>query len=171
VQHNARFSCTEKATNASARCILNQKKKPYTPRLPSLCCHHFDLCTANGTTIPTYGWLPLNLNLRLRRNFTWRFVVAYSTQPLIGVNFLSHFGLLVDCKHNRLLGRHSCFIPVSRGTRTTSIVSTRLTSEVRDPDQPGERNDPSIQDYLPQLQNLRQRFPAAGRTNNLSTEV
>jgi hypothetical protein len=28
---------------------------------------------------------------------------GYVTHPLIGVDFLSHFGLLVDCKHNRLL--------------------------------------------------------------------
>jgi hypothetical protein len=130
---------------------------------------NYDLCAANGTTIPTYGWLSLNLNLGLRRNFTWQFVVADVTQPLIGVDFLSHFGLLVDCKHNRLLGRHSCFIPVSRGTRTTSMVSTRPASEVWDPHPPGERNHPSIQYHLPRLQNLRRGFPAAGRMNNLST--
>jgi hypothetical protein len=29
--------------------------------------------------------------------------VADVTQPLIGVDFLSHFGLLVDCRNNRLL--------------------------------------------------------------------
>jgi hypothetical protein len=104
---------------------------------------NYDFCTANGTTISNYGWLSLNLNLGLRRNFTWRFVAADITQPLIGVDFLSHFGLLVDYKHNRLLGRHSRFISVSRGTRTTSMVSTRPTSKVRDPHQPGERNHPS----------------------------
>jgi hypothetical protein len=64
---------------------------------------NYDLCAANGTTIPTYGWLSLSLNLGLRRDFTWRFVVADVTQPLIGVDFLSHFGLLVDCRNNRLL--------------------------------------------------------------------
>jgi hypothetical protein len=30
-------------------------------------------------------------------------VVADVTHPLIGVDFLSHFGLLVDCRNNRLL--------------------------------------------------------------------
>jgi hypothetical protein len=58
---------------------------------------NYDLYAANGTTIHTYGWLPLNLNLELRRNFTWRFVVADVTHSVIGVDFLSHFGLLVDC--------------------------------------------------------------------------
>jgi hypothetical protein len=64
---------------------------------------NYDLSAANGTTIPTYGWLPLSLNLELRLNFTWRFVVADVTQPLIGADFLSHYGLLVDCKYKRLL--------------------------------------------------------------------
>jgi hypothetical protein len=58
---------------------------------------NYDLCVANGTTIPTYGWLPLSFNLGLRREFTRRFVVANVIQPLIGADFLSHFGLLVDC--------------------------------------------------------------------------
>jgi cleavage and polyadenylation specificity factor subunit 1 len=63
----------------------------------------YDLCAANGTTIHTYGWPPLSLNFGLRRDFTWRFVVADVTHPLIGVDFLSHFGLLVDCRNTRLL--------------------------------------------------------------------
>jgi hypothetical protein len=33
----------------------------------------------------------------------WRFVVAGVTQPLIGIDFLSHFSLLMDCRNNRLL--------------------------------------------------------------------
>jgi hypothetical protein len=32
-------------------------------------------------------------------------VVADVTHPLNGIDFLYHFDLLVDCKHNRLLGR------------------------------------------------------------------
>jgi hypothetical protein len=39
----------------------------------------------------------------LRRDFMWRFVVVGVTHPLIGVDFLFHFGLLVDCRNNRLL--------------------------------------------------------------------
>jgi hypothetical protein len=64
---------------------------------------NYNLCAANGTTIPTYGWLPLSLTLGLRREFTWRFVVANVTYPLIGADFLSHCGLLADCRNNRLL--------------------------------------------------------------------
>jgi cleavage and polyadenylation specificity factor subunit 1 len=64
---------------------------------------NYELCAANGTTISTYGWLPLSLNLGLCRDFTWRFVVADVTHILIGADFLSYFSLLVDCRNNRLL--------------------------------------------------------------------
>jgi hypothetical protein len=64
---------------------------------------NYNLCADNGTTIPTYGWLSLSLNLGLRRDFTRRFVVADVTHPFIGVDFSSHFRLLVGCRNNRLL--------------------------------------------------------------------
>ena len=60
------------------------------------------LYAANGTTIPTYGWTSRSLNMGLRREFTWRFVKADVPLP-IGVDLLSHYGLLVDCRKNRLL--------------------------------------------------------------------
>jgi predicted aspartyl protease len=66
---------------------------------------NYDFFAANGTTIPTYGWLSLNLNLSLRRDFTWRFVVPDIQIPVIGVDLLTHFGLNVDCRNNRLLDR------------------------------------------------------------------
>jgi len=61
------------------------------------------LYAANGTAIPTYGWTSRSLNLGLRRDFAWRFVVADLQVPIIGVDLLLHYGLLVDCRNNRLL--------------------------------------------------------------------
>jgi hypothetical protein len=63
----------------------------------------YTLYGANGTTIPTYGWTSRSLNLGLHRDFTWRFVIADAQLPIIGVDLLSHYGLLVDCRNNRLL--------------------------------------------------------------------
>ena len=63
----------------------------------------YDLFAANGTSIPTYGWHTLTLNLGLRREFTWRFVVADVQIPIIGVDRLANFSLLVDCRNNRIL--------------------------------------------------------------------
>ena len=66
-------------------------------------CIDYNLYTANGTTIPTYGWTSQSLNLGLRRDFTWRFVVADVQIPIIGMDLLSHYGLLVNCSCNCLL--------------------------------------------------------------------
>jgi hypothetical protein len=64
-------------------------------------------------------------NLGLRRDFTWRFVVADVSQPLIGVDFLSHFGLLVDCRNNRLLdGVSSLSSPAQPDNSLTPSVKT-----------------------------------------------
>jgi len=43
------------------------------------------------------------LNLGLRRDFTWRFVIADVDLPIIGVDLVSHYGLLVDCRNYQLL--------------------------------------------------------------------
>jgi len=61
------------------------------------------LYAANGATIPTYGWTSRSLYLGLRRDFTWRFVIADVDLPIIEVDLLFHYGLLVDCRNNRLL--------------------------------------------------------------------
>jgi len=63
----------------------------------------YELAAANGITIYTYGQKILTLNLDLRRPFTWRFVIADVSKPIIGADFLSHFNLVVDLKNHRLI--------------------------------------------------------------------
>jgi hypothetical protein len=88
---------------------------------------NYGLRAANGTTIHTYGWLPFRLNLALRRDFTWHFKLADVTQPLIGADFLSHFGLLVDCRRKRLLdGVTSLTTPAK--TASPMIPSVKVIS-------------------------------------------
>lgn len=63
----------------------------------------YQLCAANGSPIDTYGNLELKLNLGLRRDFVWCFVVADVTKAIIGVDFLSHYNLIVDISNRRLV--------------------------------------------------------------------
>lgn len=58
----------------------------------------YELAAANGSPISTYGFVTLRLNFGLRRDFTWRFIVADVTKAIIGADFLSLYGLLVDIK-------------------------------------------------------------------------
>ena len=78
----------------------------------------FQLCAANGTAIETFGYIELNLNLGLRRNFPWRFTVANVTKAIIGVDFLSSYNLMVDCRNRRLIDN------------TTTLFSTASIAKI-----------------------------------------
>lgn len=56
----------------------------------------FQLYAANNTKIPTYGEKTMVLDLKLRRPYSWKFVIAAVSKPIIGADFLKHHNLLVD---------------------------------------------------------------------------
>lgn len=90
-----------------------------TSRRPQLNPHL--LSAANGSAIKTYGLLPLALNLGLRRSYSWSFVIADVSMPIIGNDFLAHYHLLPDCKLKRLVdGSTGLFVQV--GTYPTSAM-------------------------------------------------
>lgn len=64
---------------------------------------NYRLCAANGTIIETFGFVELKLNIGLRRDYIWRFIVADVTKAIIGVDFLSHYSLVVDIKNKRII--------------------------------------------------------------------
>lgn len=77
----------------------------------------YELSEANGTVINTYGTRTLTLNLGLRRAFTWRFVVADVAKAIIGADFLSYYGLLVDIRDRRLVDQTTNIAAVGRCVR------------------------------------------------------
>ena len=60
------------------------------------------LTGADGLHIPCWGERRLSLIFHTRR-FEWPFLLAKVQFPIIGVDFLSHFKLLVDPAANRLV--------------------------------------------------------------------
>ncbi|UYV83988.1 hypothetical protein LAZ67_X000803 [Cordylochernes scorpioides] len=58
---------------------------------------------ANGTEIVTYGTKVRNLDIGLRRQFQWPFVIANTNRAIIGADFLNNFGLIIDIKNKRLI--------------------------------------------------------------------
>lgn len=71
----------------------------------SVKCSDYKLYAANGTEIKTYGTRSLVLNLRLRRPYRWDFIIADVKQPILGADFLSYYGLLVDLKARKLIDK------------------------------------------------------------------
>ena len=65
-----------------------------------------NLSSVDGRPLNVLGECPLSLcSKQLRRTFFWTFVIAEIREPLLGADFLSHFALLVDCKHARVIDR------------------------------------------------------------------
>ena len=65
------------------------------------------LMAVNETPIRTYGKRSLTLNLGLRRSLPWIFIIADVQKPILGADFLRHFGLLVDMQHSQLIDAHT----------------------------------------------------------------
>ncbi|GFS67367.1 retrovirus-related Pol polyprotein from transposon 297 [Nephila pilipes] len=61
------------------------------------------LFAARGTVISTYGQRLLTLDFGFRKVFRWPFIIAEVSQPTIGANFLRHYGLTVDIRHECLV--------------------------------------------------------------------
>ena len=64
---------------------------------------NYELSAANNSSIKTFGHITMHLDLGLRRDFTWKFIVADVSTPIIGSDFLAHYQLLPDCRHGRLI--------------------------------------------------------------------
>ncbi|CAK9821233.1 hypothetical protein ANTPLA_LOCUS11223 [Anthophora plagiata] len=112
----------------------------------------FQLSAANGTPITTYGTKTITLNLGLRRDFTWRFIVAEVSRPIIGADFLAHFGLLVDVRTQRLIDQ------------TTTLTSRGA---------PVREDTPSIKQVQGEsiFHKLLQRFPDITKPCGTPTEI
>ena len=61
------------------------------------------LQAVNNSAIPTFGTRSLTLNLGLHCPFHWVFVIAKVHTPILGADFLRHYGLLVDMRGHRLV--------------------------------------------------------------------
>uniref|UniRef100_A0A1A9UWK7 Peptidase A2 domain-containing protein n=1 Tax=Glossina austeni TaxID=7395 RepID=A0A1A9UWK7_GLOAU len=58
--------------------------------------------TANGSSIRTYGKNLLNLDINLRREFRFAFLIAEVLRPIIGAVFLRKYGILIDITNKQL---------------------------------------------------------------------
>ena len=85
----------------------------------------YDLLAADGTPIPSYGTHTLHLSLTPREVFTWDFVVAGVTHPILGLDFLTKFDLLVDSRRRHLLHRPSnLVIPTEPCTSGVPVITS-----------------------------------------------
>ena len=65
------------------------------------------LVAINNSPIRTYGQCSLTLNLGLRCSLPWIFVIADVQKPILGADFLAHYGLTVDMRHSKLIDQNT----------------------------------------------------------------
>ena len=89
--------------------------------------------SADGQDIHVYGETTLELSIpSLRRAFTWTFIVADTTHPLLGADFLSNFDILVDCKEKKLTDKitaNSIIVPEVRSEQIFRITINDRSNE------------------------------------------
>ncbi|KRZ66080.1 hypothetical protein T10_10012, partial [Trichinella papuae] len=85
------------------------------------------LTAANGTCVDVISSRGLTVDLSLARQMKWKFIVARIRQPILGADFLRHFGLLVDLKHHRLIDMTSWTF----SNRLVKISNTKSISCLR----------------------------------------
>ena len=59
------------------------------------------LFAANGSQIKTAGKQNLDININ-GKTYSWTFIIANVTNPILGADFLTHFNLVVDCKNKKI---------------------------------------------------------------------
>ncbi|XP_067209947.1 uncharacterized protein [Linepithema humile] len=83
---------------------LEEKKKE---KKSKICFYHKKFGDkakySNGSAIAKYGETVVSLDLGLRRDFKWMFIVADVHSPIIGADFLQRFDLLVDINRKQLI--------------------------------------------------------------------
>ena len=87
------------------------------------------LTNASGSNIKCYGELNAQVNIpSARRSFKFTFVVADVMQPILGLDFLSENGLIVDPKNRLLIDSNTkCHIPLKCSNRPYVTYSVDYT--------------------------------------------
>jgi len=69
------------------------------------------LRAATGQPIKIAGECQIEISSpSLRRSFKWVFTVADVSEPILGMDFLTHYGLIVDCKNATILDSKTSII-------------------------------------------------------------
>lgn len=122
-KHASRLHIFDKSTKLSflidTGADVSVVPAPSTNRLPPT---GFKLLAANSSKIDTYGHKCLTLDLGLRREFLWKFIIADVTKPILGADFLGHYGLLIDISKKQLIDPLSTIR--SNGKLTSSFNSS-----------------------------------------------
>ena len=85
------------------------------------------MTAANGTLVPTYETIPLTVILGLHKSFKWNFLRADVSCAILGLDFLTHFGFVLDLANKTL--HLPCHDKVD-----AKLTRPHCGSEIKEPD-------------------------------------
>ena len=107
-------------TGASLSLLPSKYIHPSTVR-PS----NFRLQSVTGAQIRVLGEVQITVGIRpLHRNYQWKFIVTDSTPAILGLDFLSQYNFLIDCKNCRLHDPETHFTIATTRTNPTLQFET-----------------------------------------------
>ncbi|GBO42739.1 Transposon Ty3-I Gag-Pol polyprotein [Araneus ventricosus] len=76
-----------------------------------------------------YGTRNLSLNIGLRRIFPWSFIIADVSRPILGADFLTHYGIIIDLKSKSLKDKQTTLTSTGKIStdNTPSITALKLS--------------------------------------------
>ncbi|XP_068243807.1 uncharacterized protein [Palaemon carinicauda] len=86
---------------------------------------------ANGSPIRCYGTRVLRISI-MGRSYSWSFAIGDVSRPLLGADFLTPHGLLVDVAGKRLIDTGTCLFRALRAGPATMFVSAVMTQAYAD---------------------------------------
>ncbi|XP_058807481.1 uncharacterized protein K02A2.6-like [Phymastichus coffea] len=93
-----RFLVDSGSVVSTLPCMASAPTQPY---------HGPPLAAANGSQIKTFGRHQTQIDLELNRKLIWSFILADVKTPILGADFLSFFGLVLNLKRHRLIDEFS----------------------------------------------------------------
>ncbi|XP_054081284.1 uncharacterized protein LOC128919844 [Zeugodacus cucurbitae] len=120
LHHGPPVSHTISSDTGSEVSVFPHKQQPNSKMATG-----YQLIAVNGTPVNTFGVATIVLNIGLRRTLTWRFILADVSSPIIGADLLSHYGLLVDLKNQRLIDEITRLC-TSGTTRSVTVQSIKF---------------------------------------------
>ncbi|KAL7646293.1 UNVERIFIED_CONTAM: hypothetical protein RMT77_003202 [Armadillidium vulgare] len=88
---------------------------------------------ANGSPIKCFGEIVACITIpKLRREFNWTFIVAEVAMPILGMDFLHHYNLLIDCGNKTLRDNHTTLL-ASLKSSFMEVPSVQAQLQIENP--------------------------------------
>ena len=90
------------------------------------------MSAADGQPIFCHGEACIEINIPcLRRKFLWNFIIANTTHPLLGADFLTHHHIIVDCKSKTIMDGMTKLAITTKESAVSEVLQISVNSNMQ----------------------------------------